>query len=73
LNEQSPGPDYLSAAAWRKSSHSGPNGCVEVAILGPTIAVRDSKDRVGPVLVFDPHEWKAFLSGVRDGEFDLPS
>jgi hypothetical protein len=36
------------------------------------VGIRDSKDREGPVLVFRPHEWEAFLAGVRDGEFDLP-
>lgn len=33
-------------------------------------AVRDSKDRDGPVLLFTPAEWTAFTAGVRDGEFD---
>jgi Domain of unknown function (DUF397) len=61
----------LSGANWRKSANSGVNGCVEVAFAEERIALRDSKDRKGPVLVFTPHEWEAFLSGVRDGEFDL--
>ena len=60
----------LATAKWRKSSHSGANGCIEVARSGDLIAVRDSKDPSGPVLVFTPHEWRAFLDGVRDGEFD---
>jgi hypothetical protein len=59
-----------ATAKWRKSSHSGANGCVEVAHDDDQVAVRDSKDRNGPVLVFTPHEWRAFLAGVRDGEFD---
>ena len=63
----------LSGAVWRKSSRSGSNGgqCVEVASNIPgIIAVRDSKDRGGPALAFTPAEWRAFLSGVKDGEFD---
>jgi hypothetical protein len=60
----------LATAKWHKSSHSGNNGCVEVVQSGDQIAVRDSKDPSGPVLVFTPHEWRAFLDGVRDGEFD---
>jgi Domain of unknown function (DUF397) len=57
---------------WRKSSLSTTNGCVEVAMVGDRIAVRDSKDRGnGPVLEFDTVEWNAFLGGVRGGEFDL--
>jgi hypothetical protein len=47
------------------------NGCVEVAFVGGQVAMRNSKDRSGPVLVFTPAEWEAFVSGVRDGEFDL--
>jgi hypothetical protein len=60
----------LSTATWRKSPHSGTNGCVEVAFLEGHVAVRDSKDSASPVLVFTTREWKAFLGGVRDGEFD---
>lgn len=44
---------------------------MEVAFVDGKIGVRDSKDQRGPVLVFTPHEWTAFLSGVRGGEFDL--
>jgi hypothetical protein len=62
----------LSTARWRKSSRSGENGCVEVALVDGRVAVRDSKDRGGPVLVFDPHEWDAFLAATRNGEFDHP-
>lgn len=59
---------------WRKSSHSGSEtNCVEVAFLGDTIATRDSKNRSGPVLVFNRGEWAAFLAGVREGEFGTPS
>lgn len=64
-------PVDFSAAVWRKSSYSGGNGnCVEVAVVGGVTAVRDSKDPSGPVLVFGPGEWNAFLGGVRGGEFD---
>jgi len=59
---------------WRKSSYSGANGgnCVEVAPNLPgVVAVRDSKDRHGPVLVFTSEEWRAFTAGVRGGEFPV--
>ena len=60
----------LSRAAWRKSTRSGNNGCIEVAFVGDQVAIRDSKDRSGPVLQFTHREWEAFLAGVRHGEFD---
>jgi hypothetical protein len=61
----------LSRAVWRKSTRSGTNGCVEVALDAAEVAVRDSKQQGnGPVLLFTAHEWDAFLAGVRNGEFD---
>ena len=65
---------YFRHATWRKSRHSGnEEGCVETAFLADGhIAVRDSKDRGGPVLLYTPREWSAFLAGVKDGEFELP-
>jgi len=35
------------------------------------ITLRDAAQPDGPVLVFTPAEWEAFVAGVRDGEFDL--
>ena len=62
----------LSQASWRKSTHSASGSCVEVAFVDEAIAVRDSKQRTGPVLLFTAAEWEAFTAGVRDGEFDPP-
>jgi hypothetical protein len=68
----------LSRAAWRKSSYSGANGsCVEVAPVpgarlgGGQIAVRDSKDRDGPALVFSARQWRRLTARIKDGAFDL--
>jgi hypothetical protein len=58
---------------WHKSTRSGTAGCVEVATLDHLVAVLDTKDREGPILVFRYDEWDAFLAGVRGGEFDLPT
>lgn len=62
-----------SLLTWQKSSFSIGNGnCVETAMTadGCHLAVRDSKDVSGPILVFAPGEWRAFVAGVKAGEFD---
>ncbi len=48
---------------WRKSSRSNgsqPN-CVEVARVSEAVAVRDSKNTAGPVLIFPVAGWAAFI------------
>lgn len=57
--------------AWRKAQQSTNNGqCVEIASAVGKIAIRDSKDPDGPILVYTPAEFSAFLAGARNGEFD---
>jgi hypothetical protein len=61
----------FDALDWRKSSFSGPNGCVEAAPFPDgMIAVRDSKNPGAGHQVYNAQEWRAFLAGVRNGEFD---
>ncbi|GIG62765.1 DUF397 domain-containing protein [Longispora fulva] len=58
----------LSHARWFKSSRSANNGsCVEATVLAEHVAVRDSKDVGGPVLVFGAGDWGAFLAGAKGG------
>jgi len=59
-----------SSIEWRKSEASGDSGCVEVAFVGRSVLVRNSRDRAGPVLSFTDSEWQAFLTGARNGTFD---
>ena len=63
----------MNTFVWRKSTRSNGGGdCVEVADNMPgAVGVRDSKDPTGPVLIFNPSEWRAFVEGVKRGEFDL--
>jgi Domain of unknown function (DUF397) len=67
--------EALDRIAWRKSSFSGSNGgaCVEVGQADDgTILVRDTKDcGRGPVHRYSAAEWRAFIAGARNGEFDL--
>ena len=63
----------LSRAQWTKSSHSNNGGaCVEVATNLPGIvAVRDSKDQSGPVLVISSGSWHVLTRRIKAGEFGL--
>ncbi|OLT13845.1 DUF397 domain-containing protein [Pseudonocardia sp. CNS-139] len=63
----------LAGVTWRTSSYTNGNGgaCVEVADLPDgRRAVRDTKDfGTGPILLFGPEEWRAFVAGVKSGDF----
>ncbi|MGW2568653.1 DUF397 domain-containing protein [Streptomyces sp. NPDC001537] len=62
-------PDYdPSTSTWRRSSYSGGGGnnCLEVADGDPSmVPVRDSKNPLGPKLVFRAEAWIAFVEDVR--------
>ena len=63
----------LGDLQWFKSSASAAGNCVEIAHLpGGGVAVRDSKDRAKAPHVYTRREWEAFLTGAKNGEFDLP-
>ncbi len=63
-----------ATARWVRStkSNGGGGNCVETSRLDDGgMAVRNSKDPAGPVLLFTPDEWAAFIGGAKNGEFDL--
>jgi Domain of unknown function (DUF397) len=60
--------------SWCKASASnGSSACVEVRFVGDGVGVRNSRHPYGPTLRFTLDEWRAFVEGVRAGEFDLPT
>jgi len=60
-----------ASLSWLKAQGSTYNGqCVEIASTYGKIAIRDSKDPDGHILVYTSDEFKAFLEGARNGEFD---
>ncbi|HEY1643792.1 MAG TPA: DUF397 domain-containing protein [Streptosporangiaceae bacterium] len=69
----------LTSAVWRSAgTGEADEASVEIAFVPGSkegseqvIAMRDSREPEGPVLIFTPDEWRAFTAGVQDGEFDL--
>ncbi|WP_405147228.1 DUF397 domain-containing protein [Sphaerisporangium sp. NBC_01403] len=56
----------LAGVSWQKSSFSGGgNDCVEIAVIGESIAARDSKNPSGPTIQFSSSEWRTFLDHLR--------
>ncbi|MGK5729036.1 DUF397 domain-containing protein [Streptomyces sp. URMC 124] len=59
----------LGNAAWQSSSQG--TGDVQIAFVEGFIALRNGRHPDGPALVFTPGDWRAFVLGAREGEFDL--
>lgn len=66
----SSGAQDRTANAWQKSSYCGGGECVEVSAQSPAVAIRHSVDPNGNVLRFTRAEWRAFIAGIKAGEFD---
>lgn len=60
------------AMDWRKSRHSNPSGnCVELAELEDgRVAVRNSRDPNGVMLVYTRADFAHFVAAAKDGDFD---
>lgn len=57
---------------FEKPVRCGIGVCVEVAMNGPLIAVRDSKlGSDSPILTFDRAEWGAFIQAAKSGQYDV--
>ena len=71
-------PAELIGVAWQIStkSDSGGGSCVEAGPLADgsgRVAVRHSHHPDAATIIYTPQEWRAFIEGVKDGEFDFPA
>lgn len=64
----------LTGAQWLRGTQAAEpeGGHLEIAFVADHIAMRNSTQPDGPILIFTPAEWEAFVLGARDGEFDKP-
>jgi hypothetical protein len=55
---------------WFKSTRCADSACVEVSAAADNrVALRDSKRPEQPFLVFDRADWRAFIKGIKAGDF----
>ncbi|MFI9048668.1 DUF397 domain-containing protein [Streptomyces sp. NPDC053427] len=59
----------LTDVEWQSSSQGV--GDVQIAFVEGYIAMRNGRSPEIPALIFTPAEWRAFVLGAREGEFDL--
>jgi Domain of unknown function (DUF397) len=60
----------IHPAGWLIASACHQGSCVQVARVDDSVALRNSKDPDGPVLLYSSEEWRAFIDGTKVGEFD---
>jgi hypothetical protein len=54
---------------WRKSSYCSEGWCVEVAITGDRVVMRDGKNPHAEVLLLTHAQWDAFILGIKQDDF----
>jgi hypothetical protein len=67
--ESSPSDPSPAAATWQRSSYCANGACVEVALGGHRVGIRDNKDLSAGELWLSPAEFRAFIAAVRDEIF----
>lgn len=60
----------VEVAAFAVTGGAGDGGVGGAGVGGGGVGVRDSKDRPGPTLSFDPAAWTRFVVAVPAGERD---
>lgn len=56
--------------AWRTAEQCDGGACVQVGTQGESVMVRASADPEGIYITLSRHEWRMFVAGVKDGDFD---
>jgi hypothetical protein len=62
----------VTTPTWRTSTFCGSGACVAVAIGADTVRMRDDKHPAGPVLEFTRDAFRAFIRGIKHGDYDRP-
>lgn len=60
----------LDEPTWRPAKRCDNGQCVEIGSLDSAILVRNSAEPDGTCLALSRGEWREFVAGVKDGDFD---
>jgi Domain of unknown function (DUF397) len=63
---------HVDDIRWVKARSCNNSACAEVAIAGPDIILIRNSEHTESVTRFTGEEWRAFITGVKNDEFDLP-
>jgi predicted secreted Zn-dependent protease len=55
---------------WHRGTACEGGACVEVATASGTVMVRSSADPQGTPITLTRDEWREFVTGVKEGDFD---
>jgi hypothetical protein len=64
------GGKIASEPTWHTGKQCDTGACVEIGTLGESVLIRSSADPAGPVVKLSREEWRAFVAGLKDGDFD---
>ncbi len=56
--------------AWRAARRCDGGECVEIGTLGEFVLVRSTGDADGIYVTLGREEWREFVAGIKDGDFD---
>jgi predicted secreted Zn-dependent protease len=59
-----------TSLTWRTALSCNGGSCVKVAVSGQMVVVGDTKTLNGPILSYTRAEWREFVAGVKNGDFD---
>ena len=55
---------------WRTAKRCDGGECVEIGALGESVLVRSSANPDGVRIILSRGEWREFVAGIKDGDFD---
>lgn len=59
-----------TSLVWRTTLSCNGGECVKVAASDQAVLIADSKQPGGPILSYSRTEWREFVTGIKNGDFD---